>query len=99
MHVVAQKPCRATLQTSRASGQTITLKLRLCDIVVGTNGNRAERSRVSIRRALVIHGYIEETRCAQGFACRFDLFQMPAEGFFPFNRADHRLESCPPPKV
>src|SRR5262249_7977353 len=53
---------------------------------------RTERSWVSVGCPLVIHRYIEETRSAQGFARRLDLFQVAAEGFFTLVEAEHRLE-------
>ena len=82
MHVVSKEAGRAPLQTSRTACKTLAVKLRFRDVMFGTDRNRAQRSRVGVRRGLVIHRNIKETRSAQSLALRLNFFQMAAEGFF-----------------
>ena len=79
MHVVAEEPGGAPLQTARASREAIAVRFDFGHIVVGTDRDRAERPRVSVGHALVIHRHIEESRRAERLAGRLDFLQMAAE--------------------
>src|SRR6516162_1086844 len=92
MHVVAKEPSRPAMQPPRTPGKAVRVNLGFCHVVLWTDRNRTERPRMGVRCTLVIHGHIEETCGAQGFARWFDLFQMAADGFFTFVKAEHCLE-------
>jgi hypothetical protein len=92
MHVIAKKPSRSPLQTSGAIHKAIVVKLSFGDVVLGPDRHWAEWTGMGIRDTLVIHGHIEKTRSAKGYARRLDLFQVAAEGLFSLIEAEHRLE-------
>ena len=79
MHVVAEEPGGAPLQTARASREAIAVRFDFGHVVVGTDRHRAERPRVSVGHALVIHRHVEESRRAERLAGRLDFLQMAAE--------------------
>src|SRR5262249_22863101 len=89
---IAEESGGTTMQTARASDQSIAIGFDFGDVVVGTYRYRTKRPRVCISDALVIHSYIEESRRAEGFAQRFHFFQMPQERFLTFLNAEHCLE-------
>src|SRR5512138_2823366 len=93
MHVVAEEPCGAPVETTCAFDQTIAIRLDFGHIVVGTNGHRAERPRMSVRDPLVIHRDVEKARGAERLARRLDLFQVPSKRFLPLVEAEDGLES------
>ena len=76
MHVVAEKPGGAALQTPRACREAIAVRFDFSDVVIGTDGHRTERPRMSVGRALVIHGHVEESRRAERLAGGLDFLQM-----------------------
>src|SRR5215475_12819182 len=92
MHVITKEPSGAAMQTPRTPCKAIRLQLRFFDIVLGTDRGRAERPRMRVCRALVIHGHIEETGRTQGFRCRLHFFQVAPDGFFTLVETEHGLE-------
>ena len=98
MHVVAEEPGGAPVQTARASREAIAVRFDFGHVVVGTDRDRAERPRVSVGHALVIHRHVEESRRAERLAGRLDFLQMAAERFLPLVEAEDRLERRRPGK-
>ena len=92
MHVVAEEAGGSPVQTARALHQAIAVRFDFGDVVVGTNRHRAERPRVSVRHALVIHRHVEEAGGAERLAGRLDLLQVAAKRFLPLVDAENRLE-------
>jgi len=70
------------MQTACAFDEAIFVGSNFGDVVVGTNRHRAERPRMRISNALVIHRHVKETCGAERLACGIDLFQMPTKRFF-----------------
>ena len=79
MHVVAEEPGGAPLQTPRASREAIAVRFDFGHVVVGTDRHGTERPRVSVGRALVIHRHVEESRRAERLAGGLDFLEMAAE--------------------
>ena len=90
MHVVAEEPGGAPCRRERPVG-AIAVRFDFGHVVVGTDRHRAERPRVSVGHALVIHRHVEEPGRAQRLAGRLFL-QMAAERFLPLVDAEHGLE-------
>ena len=55
------------------------------DVVVGTNHHGAERPRVRVGHALVIHRHVEEPGGAERLAVRLDLFQVSSRQKITWN--------------
>ena len=92
MNVVSKEADRASVQTTRAFNQTIAIRLDFGHVVMRTDRNRAERPRMSVRDALVVHRHIEEAGGAERLARRFDLLQMATKGLLAFVDAEDCLE-------
>ncbi len=59
----------------------------------GADRDRAERHRMRVAEAAIVHGDAEETGRAVRLARRLDLLEMPAQRLFPLVDAMDRLES------
>src|SRR5678816_621252 len=92
MHVVAEETCSPPMQTTCTFDEAISVGSNFGDVVVGTNRHRAERPRMRISNALVIHRHVKETCGAERLACGIDLFQMPTKRFFALVEAEDGLE-------
>ena len=98
MHVVAEEAGGAPLQTARPSSEAIAVRFDFGHVVVGTDRDRAERPRVRVGHALVIHRDVEESGRAERLAGRLDFLEMAAERFLPLVEAEHRLKRRRPGK-
>ena len=92
MHVVAEESGGAPLQTPRASGEPIGVRIDFGHVVRRADRHRAERPRVRVGDALVIHRDVEKSRRAERLARRLDFLQMAAERFLALVEAEDRLE-------
>src|SRR5678816_1726173 len=92
MHVVAEETCSPPMQTTCAFDEAISVSSYFGDVVVGTNRHRAERPRMRIGDALVIHRYVKETCGTKRLASGIALFQMPTKRFFALVEAEDGLE-------
>ncbi len=79
MHVVPEEARGPPVQAPRVLHEAMTVRFDFGHVVVGTDGHRTERSRMSVRDALVVHRHVEEAGGAERFAGWLDFFQVPAK--------------------
>src|SRR5262249_9624667 len=96
MHVVAEEPGGATLQPPRPLRELIAVRFDLRDVMVWTDRDRTERTRVRVGGALVIHRDVEEPCRAVRLAGRLDLLEMTAKRLLALVQAEDRLEQRRP---
>ena len=94
MHVVAKKTGRASVESTRAFHQTIAIRFDFGDVVVRTDRDRAQRPRMRVGYALVVHRHVEEAGGTERLASWFDLLQVATKRLLALVEAEDCLESC-----
>src|SRR5262245_13398608 len=96
VNVVAEEPGGAPVESPGALDEAVAVRFDLGDVVIGTNRDRAERPRVSVRHALVVHRDVEEAGGGERLAAGLDFFQVPSERLFTLVETEDRLEGRRP---
>src|SRR5207244_1235393 len=60
LNVVAEKSRRSPLKPARSSGKSARVYFNFRNVVVGTDGDRAQRAWMRVGGTLVIHRHVEE---------------------------------------
>ncbi len=92
MDVVAEKTGSAALQPARAGRKAAGFEIDFGDIVRRMDGHRAERPRVRVRDALVVHRDVEEPGRTERLAGRLHLFQVTPKRLLALVEAEDGLK-------